>query len=41
MKVAEKMLKAGKMSVEEIASYFSELSEEDIREIEKEMLQTM
>ena len=30
-KVAEKMLKAGKMSVEEIASYFSELSEEDIR----------
>ncbi len=40
-KVAEKMLKAGKMSVEEIASYFSELSEEDIREIEKEMLQTM
>lgn len=35
----EKMLKAGKMSAEEIAGYFSELSEEDVREIEKGLLQ--
>lgn len=40
-KAAEKMLKGGKMSAEEIAEYFSDLSVEDIREIEKEMLQTV
>lgn len=40
-KAAEKMLKAGKMSVEEIAACFTELSVEDIREIEKGMLQTL
>lgn len=37
----EKMLKAGKMSAEEIAGYFSELSVEDVQEIEKGLLQTM
>lgn len=37
----EKMLKAGKLSVEEIAGYFKELSVEDVQEIEKGMLQTM
>lgn len=37
----EKMLKAGKMSAEEIAEYFSELSVDDIRKIEKELLQTI
>lgn len=40
-KAAEKMLKGGKMSAEEIAEYFSDLSVEDVREIEKEMLQTV
>ena len=38
---AEKMLKMGKMSVEEIASCFTELSVEDIQEIEKGLLQTV
>lgn len=38
---AEKMLKAGKISVDEIAEYFSELTTEDIQEIEKELLQTV
>ncbi len=37
---AEKMLKMGKMSVEEIASCFTELSIEDIQEIEKGLFQT-
>ena len=40
-KVAEKMLKAGKISVDEIAEYFSELTAEDIQEIEKGLLQTV
>ena len=39
-KAAEKMLKVGKMSAEEIAGYFSELSVEEVREIEKRLLQT-
>ncbi len=41
LEAAEKMLKAGKMSVEEIASYFTELSVADVQEIEKELLQTL
>ena len=36
----ENMLKTGKMSAEEIAGYFTELSVEDVREIEKGLLQT-
>ena len=35
---AEKMLRDGKLSAEEIAGYFSELSMEDIREIEMKLL---
>ncbi len=41
IEAAEKMLKMGKMSVEEIASYFTELSVEDVQEIEKGVLQTL
>jgi len=41
MEAAEKMLKMGKMSVEEIASCFVELSVEDVQEIEKRLLQTL
>ena len=37
----ENMLKLGKMSVEEIADCFPELSVEDIQEIEKGLLQTI
>ncbi len=37
----ENMLKLGKMSAEEIAGCFPELSVEDIREIEKGLLQTI
>ena len=37
----ENMLKTGKMSAEEIAGYFTELSVEDVREIEKGLLQTI
>ena len=40
-KAAEKMVRTGKMSAEEIAGYFSELSVDDVREIAKEMLQTV
>lgn len=40
-KAAEQMLKIGKLSAEEIASCFTELSVEDIHEIEKRMLQTI
>lgn len=40
-RAVENMLKVGKMSVEEIAGCFAELSVEDIREIEKELLQTL
>ena len=35
---AEKMLRDGKLPAEKIAGYFSELSIEDIREIEKGLL---
>ena len=35
---AEKILRDGKLSAEEIAGYFSELSIEDIREIETKLL---
>ena len=37
----ENMLKTGKMSAEEIAGYFKELSVEDVQEIEKGLLQTI
>lgn len=37
----ENMLKTGKMSAEEIAGYFKELSVEDVREIEKGLFQTI
>ena len=40
-KAAEKMLKLGKLSAEEIAGCFTELSVEDIQEIEKGLLQTI
>ncbi len=40
-KAAEKMLKAGKITVDEISEYFTDLSERDIQEIEKELLQTI
>lgn len=40
-KAAENLLKAGKMSVEEIAGCFEELSIEDVQEIQKELLQTV
>lgn len=40
-KAAEQMLKLGKLSVEEIAGCFTELSVEDIQEIEKGLLQTV
>ena len=39
-KAAEKMLKLGKLSAEEIAGCFTELSVEDIQEIEKGLFQT-
>ena len=40
-KAAEQMLRLGKMSAEEIAGYFTELSVEDVQEIEKELFQTI
>ena len=40
-KAAEKMLKLGKLSAEEIAGCFTELSVEDIQEIEKGLFQTI
>ena len=40
-KAAEKMLRDGKITADEIAEYFSELSAEDIQEIEKGLLQTI
>ncbi len=39
MEAAEKMLRAGKITADEIAEYFTELSVEDIQEIEKGLLQ--
>lgn len=38
---AEKMLKAGKITVDEILEYFTDLSAKDIQEIEKELFQTI
>ncbi len=40
-KAAEQMIKLGKLSAEEIAGCFTELSVEDIQEIAKELLQTV
>ena len=40
-KAAEKMLKAGKITVDEISEYFTDLSARDIQEIEEELLQTI
>ncbi len=40
-KAAEKMVRAGKISVDEIPEYFTELSAEDVREIENGLLQTV
>ena len=40
-KAAVKMLKAGKITVDEVAEYFTELSARDIQEIEKELFQTI
>ena len=40
-KAAEKMLRDRKITVDEITEYFSELSAEDIQEIEKELFQTI
>ena len=38
---AEKMLRDGKITVDEIAGYFTDLSAKDIQEIEKELFQTI
>ena len=38
---AEKMLRDGKITVDEISEYFTNLSEGDIQEIEKELFQTI
>ena len=38
-KVAEKMLKAGKILADEITEYFTEITAEDIQKIEKGLLQ--
>ena len=38
---AEKMLKAGKITVDEILEYFTDLSAKDIQKIEKELFQTI
>ncbi len=38
---AEKMLRDGKITVDEIAEYFTDLSAKDIQEIEKELFQTI
>lgn len=40
-KAAEKMLKDGKITIDEIAGYFTDLSARDIQEIKKEILQTI
>ncbi len=41
IEAAENLLKLGKMSVEEIAGCFAELSVEDVQEIKREMFQTV
>ncbi|MDO5425796.1 MAG: hypothetical protein Q4F41_18975 [Eubacteriales bacterium] len=40
-KVAERMLKEGKFSIEEIATYFTELSMEEIQELKDHLTQTV
>ena len=38
---AIKMIKAGKLSIEDIPQFFTSLTPEDIKEIEKELIQTV
>lgn len=38
---AIKMIKAGKLSIEDISEFFTSLTPEDIKEIEKELMQTV
>ena len=38
---AIKMIKAGKLSIEDIPEFFTSLTQEDIKEIEKELMQTV
>ena len=40
-KNAVKMIKAGKLSIEYIPQFFTSLTPEDIKEIEKELMQTV
>ena len=40
-KNAIKMIKAGKLSIEDISQFFTSLTPEDIKEIEKELMQTV
>ena len=38
---AVKMIKAGKLSIEDIPQFFTSLTPEDIKEIENELMQTL
>ena len=38
---ARKMIKAGKLSIEDIPQFFTSLTPEDIKEIKKELMQTV
>ena len=38
---AIKMIKAGKLSIDDIPEFFTSLTQEDIKEIEKELMQTV
>ena len=38
---AIKMIKAGKLSIEDIPQFFTSLTPEDIKEIENELMQTL
>ena len=40
-KNAIKMIKAGKLSIEDIPQFFTSLTPEDIKEIENELMQTV
>ena len=40
-KAVERMIKVGKLSLEEIAEYFPSLSLDEIKEIEAEVMQTV
>ena len=40
-KNAIKMIKAGKLSIEDIPQFFTSLTSEDIKEIENELMQTL